>query len=115
MKLSVKQRLFTRLHAELVLWVYSKGYEFTKSDAYRSPRVHGRFGIKKTYSAAHSMHKLRLAEDDNLWVDGKYIKDGDHPVWWEIGTKWESMHPLCRWGGRWGDANHFSMEHWGYK
>lgn len=115
MKTSVKQRLFTRLMAELTLWVFEQGWEFTDGDAWRAPRVHGKFGVKKTYSAAKSLHKVRLAKDNNLWVDGKYIRDGSHPVWKIIGEKWESMHPLCRWGGRFNDANHFSMTHWGCK
>lgn len=60
-----------------------------------------------------SLHYIRLAQDLNLFVDGKYISDGDHPAWKAIGEKWESLHPLARWGGRFQDANHVSLTHEG--
>lgn len=108
-----KQRLFTRLIAELVIWAYEQGYELTYGDAYRDPRVHGKHGEKKSYSAAGSVHKMRLAVDFNLFIDGKWMTDtSDHLP---IGEKWESMHELCRWGGRFDDGNHYSLEWNGYK
>jgi hypothetical protein len=27
-----------------------------------------------------------------------------------LGEWWEKQHPLARWGGRWGDGNHYSFE-----
>jgi hypothetical protein len=63
----------------------------------------------------NSLHEMRLAKDFNLFVDGKWISMGDSPHWARLGALWESMGDDHRWGGRWGDANHFSIEHLGIK
>lgn len=113
MKLGDKQRLFSMLLAELVLWAYDNGYEVTFGDFYRDSRVFGPVGVKKAYSSANSCHKSRLAADLNLFKDGKYLtKTEDHRP---LGEIWESKHELCRWGGRFNDGNHYSMEHNGRK
>lgn len=115
MKLGTKQRLFTKLIAELITWAYAQGYELTVGDAYRDPRMFGNHGEKKGYSASKSVHKIRLAFDLNLFIDGKYMTTTEAHK--EIGDKWKSMHELCRWGGdfRRKDGNHYSMTHWGCK
>jgi len=111
MTLGQKQRLFARLIAELISWAYEQGYEVTCGDAFRDPRVHGRFGAKKGYGRKNSCHKLKLAMDLNLFIEGRYQKTTKaHHA---LGKKWESMHSLCRWGGRFNDGNHYSMTHWG--
>lgn len=116
MKLSTKQQEFNYQCSKLAVWAYEElGVRLTDGDAYRDPRPHGEFGTKKSYGASRSCHKVRLARDYNLFVDGKYITNGDHEMYVKLGEKWESMHPLARWGGRFGDANHFSFEHQGSK
>jgi len=95
----------------LIEYAYQNGYELTFGDAYRDPRVHGAVGQKKSYSAASSLHKERLAVDFNLFKDGKYLtrsKDYAPP-----GEYWESLGGA--WGGRFNDGNHFSPEHGGRK
>lgn len=60
-----------------------------------------------------SIHQLGLALDGILWRDGIYLtqtKDYE-----PLGEWWEKQHELCRWGGRFRDGNHFSMEHNGVK
>ena len=114
MSLSNTQQQFTVSLAKLILFADSKGYDLTVGDAYRDPRVHGEFGTKRAYGAASSVHKKRLASDLNLFVDGKYITDGEHPAYIELGEFWEAVHPLARWGGRFKDANHFSFEFQGF-
>jgi hypothetical protein len=109
--LSQKQRLFSKMIAELILWAYDKGYEITLGDAYRDPRLHGALGEKVGYSSRNSCHKLRLAMDLNLFVNGKYCTDGEAHK--PLGEKWESMGGS--WGGRFQDANHYSLEHDGFK
>tara|TARA_R110000868_G_scaffold275405_1_gene535139 strand:- start:331 stop:471 length:141 start_codon:yes stop_codon:yes gene_type:complete len=43
--------------------------------------VHGNVGEKKSYSAANSLHKQRLAVDFNLFRDGQYLTGTeDHGV-----------------------------------
>ncbi len=109
MTLGDKQRLFSMLLAELVLWAYDEGYEITYGDFYRDPRVHGQVGSKQSYSSSASCHKSRLAGDLNLFKDGKYLTSTeDHRP---LGEKWESMNELCRWGGHFNDGNHYSFEH----
>ncbi len=111
MTLSQKQRLFSKMIAELILWAYEQGYEITLGDAYRDPRVHGELGVKMGYGARNSCHKLRLAMDLNLFKDGEYCTDeASHR---SLGEKWESMGGS--WGGRFRDANHYSLEHNGFK
>lgn len=115
MRLSEKQQEFTACIGRLIEHVERLGYGLTFGDAYRDPRLHGDFGVKKAYGASKSCHKVRLAVDFNLFVRGQYIADGSHSAWRELGEFWESTHSLARWGGRFNDANHFSFEHEGAK
>ena len=115
MKLSTKQQRFTECVGVLIALAYQRGYSFTFGDAYRDPRVHGAYGVKESYAASKSVHKLRLAVDLNLFVDGEYISDGNHPAYIELGELWESLDDMARWGGKFKDSNHFSFEHEGYK
>lgn len=115
MSLSAKQRRFTWCLTRLYAYIEERGYEFTLGDAYRDPRVHGKWGLKRGYSASRSVHKQRLAQDINLFVDGEYISDGNHPAYERLGNYWKSLDPDAVWGGDFRDANHFSFEHRGYK
>ncbi len=64
---------------------------------------------------SRSLHLDGLALDVNLFSKGVYQADGASPAWVAAGKLWESLHPLCRWGGRWGDGNHISLEYEGRK
>ncbi len=69
---------------------------------------------------AGSLHYSRLAVDMNLFApDDKgrmqWITKGDHHAWVSMGEFWESLDPLCTWGGRFDDANHLSITHHGRK
>ena len=111
MTLGQKQRKFTRMIADLIIYAYENGYELTFGDAYRDPRMHGHAGEKKSYSSANSLHKERLAVDFNLFRDGQYLtRTEDHK---QLGEYWESMGGA--WGGRFNDGNHYSIEHNGRK
>jgi len=62
-------------------------------------------------------HPKKLAIDIDLFKSKAgfkvYLtKTEDHR---KLGEFWESLHPLCRWGGRFGDGNHYSIEHGGVK
>lgn len=115
MSLSSTQQEFSLCIAKLIIHANVMLVGFTFGDAYRDPRVHGKFDEKKSYSAGRSVHKIRLAVDLNLFVDGKYITDGNHEAYKELGEYWKSLHKLARWGGDFNDANHFSFEYWGCK
>lgn len=111
MTLGEKQRKFTALIAKLIEWAYANGYELTFGDAYRDPRVFGEVGYSKGYGRASSNHKVRLAVDLNLFKDGQYqaSTEAHRP----LGEYWESLDPMCAWGGRFNDGNHYSFAHEG--
>jgi len=95
MSLRKKQSRFTYLVSKLIQYAYSEGYELTFGDAYaKSGHILG------------SYHYKRLAIDFNLFKDGKYLdKTEDHKF---LGEYWESLDPMCVWGGRFSDGNHYS-------
>jgi hypothetical protein len=108
-----KQSEFARLVGKLILKAYDLGYEVTLGDAYRDPRVHGAMGVRKSYSHPKSAHKIRLAIDLNLFKNGEFLEQSeDHRP---LGEWWEKQHPMARWGGRFDDGNHYSLEHEGVK
>lgn len=109
--LGQKQRRFSLMIATLILYAYDKGYEVTLGDAYRDPRLHGAIGEKKGYGHPKSGHKIRLAQDLNLFNQGVFLDSTeDHKF---LGEKWEAMGGS--WGGRFGDGNHYSLEHEGVR
>jgi len=109
MRLSMKQRLFKECVGDLIQFAYDLGYELSFGDAFRDERVHGKWGEKESYSAGKSCHKVRLAVDFNLFVDGVYISDGSHPAWKVLGEYWETLNDNARHGGRFDDSGHFSF------
>ena len=111
MGLGTKQRKFSRMIAELILWAYDQGYEITVGDFFRDPRTNGHYGEKKGYAGKFSNHKLKLAADLNLFKDGVYLTDTESHR--PLGEKWESMGGS--WGGRFKnpDGNHYSLEYHG--
>ena len=111
MSLGSKQRRFTKMIGLRIEYAYQNGYELTFGDAYRDPKVHGKVGEKKSYSAASSLHKQRLAVDFNLFRGGQYLTSTeDHRP---LGEYWEALGGS--WGGRFNDGNHYSLEHEGRK
>lgn len=61
----------------------------------------------------NSLHDIGLAQDVVLYRDGQWVSDtGGYQ---QLGTYWETLHPLARWGGRFKDGNHFSFEWEGRK
>ncbi len=111
MTLREKQSKFAHMVALLIQHAEDIGYQLTFGDAYRDPRVHGAMGEKKSYSAANSCHKIRLAVDFALFKDGKYLTNTSD--YRPLGEYWERLGGT--WGGAWSDGNHFSLEHEGHK
>ena len=112
MTLSEKQRLFCKLVGEFIVWAYSERYEFTFGEAMRS-KAQAIENAASGKGISNSLHLIRLAIDLNLFIKGVYQTDSE--AYRRLGLQWESMHDLCRWGGRFmrPDGNHFSMEHEG--
>jgi len=100
-----------RLLPRLIDKAHELGFEVRGGDLFRDPRVHGQHGTKKGYGRSRSNHKLKLAIDLNLFLAGSYIADTEGHR--DLGEWWEQQHELCRWGGRFNDGNHYSLEHWG--
>ena len=101
-----KQQLFCKLLARLITWVFEHpGWALTLGEGYDDD---GKGHMPQ------SLHYSRLAQDLNLFVNGKYIS-GHHPAWDEIGAFWLSLNGLCRWGGMFSsrDYNHVSIAHGG--
>lgn len=108
MTLGERQRLFLKLLPRLLDFAYEQGYELTLGDGYRDPRVHGALGVKAGYGHPNSNHKNRLAIDLNLFKGSVFLQQSsDHKP---LGEFWEKQHSLCRWGGRFEDGNHYSIE-----
>ena len=105
MTLGDKQKLFSRLVPRLLDKAHELGYEVTLGHAMRCQDCK----VGKPYS----LHKSKLAIDLNLFKNGKYLtKTSDHEP---LGLYWESLNPLCKWGGRFQDGNHYSITHGGRK
>ena len=90
-----------------LLYQYAEkiGIELTLGDAYADPTINHKH-------RKGSYHEKRLAQDLNAFLKstGKYLnKTSDHE---QLGIFWESLHPLCVWGGRFKrikDGNHYSF------
>lgn len=100
-ELGDKRKLFTRCLALLLCKMIEKGYH---------PMI-GRDGLKHMKG---SLHYDGLAADiDLISPDGKYLTSTeDHKP---FGEYWESLDPLCCWGGRFNDGNHYSVTYQGKK
>jgi len=96
MTLREKQSRFVWMVSRLIRYAYNLGYEMTFGDAW------ARDGHKE-----NSNHYIRLAMDLNLFRAGQYLdRTEDHRV---LGEYWEAIGGS--WGGRFGDGNHYSLEH----
>lgn len=98
MTLGERQRLHAKCVGLLLIEIYRQGYEATLGDAFairRTPLEH----------KLNSNHYLKCAIDINLFKDGKYLKHTMAHM--PFGKYWESLNPLCRWGGQYNDGNHY--------
>jgi hypothetical protein len=126
MTLGQRQELFAKLEAEWVLRALKRpgvtlrqgeGRILTLGPDGKSGRraylVGGKGSAVRVQDAVHMLggcHYQGLAKDWQLFLDGHHVEDGGHQLWRELGEDWERSHPLARWGGRFNDANHISIE-----
>jgi len=108
MTLRQKQSEFVRAVAKLIEKADELGYELTFGEAWRSPEEAARLASLGK-GIANSLHISRLAIDVNLFRNGRYLSSTESHR--ELGEWWETVHPLARWGGRFGDGNHYSFTH----
>lgn len=112
LSLGQKQRLFSFLLPRLLDKAHELGFEISLGEAWRNTAT-ARLMAEQRRGIANSLHIERLAIDLNLFRGGEYVTDGDCHA--PLGEFWESLHRLCRWGGRFGDGNHYSITHNGRK
>lgn len=115
MNLISKQKLFSRLIAKLITKAYEMGNEVTLGEAWRPPETAKLYEVDGR-GIENSLHPLRLAMDINLFKDGVFLRNNND--YEQLGAYWESLSTpdyKCTWGGRFGDGNHFSIEHAGAK
>jgi hypothetical protein len=105
--LSHLQRRFPPLVAQLIRFAYAHGYELTLGDAYRHPDWQATLVTAGRSRVHTSLHTDRLAIDLNLFRDSLYETTTEAHA--PLGAFWESLDPLARWGGRFGDGNHYSL------
>ena len=107
MRISEKQAKFARMIADLIIFAVDElDLDIGFADAYRDPRA---FKGNQPYGRSTSLHKSRLAVDFVLRRDGVYLTDTES--YRPLGEYWESIGGS--WGGRFNDANHFSLAHGG--
>lgn len=106
LSLGRKQRLFCKLLPRLMDYAYDNGYELSLGEAWRTPEQAARNEFAGI-GTRNSLHVDRLAIDLNLFRGGKFLDLTTHHQ--PLGEYWESLAPDCRWGGRFGDGNHYSM------
>lgn len=105
-----KQQRFAVMAADLIKFLTEKGYGITFGEAWRTPEQ-AALNAAKGIGIKNSLHIDRLAIDLNLFADGVWLKNPDN--YKTAGEFWESIGGT--WGGRFGDANHFSLTHDGRK
>jgi hypothetical protein len=99
-ELGDKRKLGTRCLVQLLEKMLDDGYD---------PML-GKDGLKHMKG---SLHFEGLAWDIDLTRDGVYLSSGvEHGPYGEF---WEGLHPDCCWGGRFSDANHYSITYMGKK
>ena len=119
MRVGEKQELFARCHAKLLAKAFKLGFEVRQRDLWRSKEEAARLA-RKGVGIRNSLHCKGLAIDlyirrpggNILWATERYRALGEY---------WETLHPLCFWGGRTAKANdrlrhdggHFSITHGG--
>ena len=114
-KYKQKQALFSYLKAHLVFYAHYLGYCLVEYEGCVMPHRKTRAG-RKVEDGVHmklSTHYDRMGSDFALYdkVSGKPVNNGSDGRWLRLGEYWKALNPLCRWGGDFGDANHFSLLH----
>ena len=112
MRLGTKQELFSQLLPRLLDEAHRLGYQVRLKELLRTPEM-AEIYAERGQGIANSLHCKGLAIDFILFRDGQPLWDSED--YQELGEFWEGIHPLCRWGGRFNDGCHFSLEHEGVK
>jgi hypothetical protein len=116
MKLSQRQRIFTKNIGKLIDYAYSIDIELTFGHAWRSLQEQKRLVSEGKSKTLKSKHLDRLAVDFNFFINGHLTYDFYKIK--PLGDFWESLNENNRWGGDWNkndkkdgflDTPHFEM------
>jgi len=99
MKIRKAQDEFGKFLPILMQFIHSSNYTYSLGDARARP--------EDERHIKNSNHYSGLAIDLNLFKNGIWLKNTEDHA--EFGKFWESLHPNCRWGGRWSDGNHYEF------
>lgn len=136
--LGALQRRFTLSLAKLIVHIYDSGFEASVAESYRSdeqaelnaltdagrirvalltkgefPSLAAAIKASTSHGIKASVHRNRLAQDLNLFKNGVFLTSSiDYK---QFGDWWKALNPEARWGGDWGDSDHFSFEFNGVK
>jgi hypothetical protein len=114
MTLGERQEMFTYLLAELILFIYGRGYKVRMGEVLRI-KAQAEANAASGAGISNSLHLDKLAADLNLFREGTFLTETeDHR---EFGEFWKSLHPDCCWGGDFSkpDGNHYSLSFDGRK
>ena len=101
MTLGQKQRKFSRMLGLLMHYVETlPGYELTIG--------RGHVPGAKVGSGAFSCHHHKLAQDLNLFINGRYQTSTKAHA--PLGKFWKALGG--EWGGEFDDGNHYSHHYW---
>lgn len=132
------QREFSRCIAKLIEKITADGLECTFGEALRTeeqaainslsltdraiirallekkyPILADAIGKSTSVGIKNSVHRNRLAIDLQLFRNGIWLSDASDYI--PYGAFWKGLNPLARWGGDFGDADHFSFTYQGAK
>jgi hypothetical protein len=106
MRLSEMQQTFAHNAALLILKMSEAPYACTFGEALRTQEMADLYA-KQGKGIKNSLHLKKLAIDLNLFKGGEYLSTSEAHR--PFGEWWEALDPDNRWGGRFGDGNHYSM------
>jgi len=96
---------FAWMLGNLICFAFSQGYEVTMAEGTITVVYCKKCKKKVSVHKKGSLHHLGLAQDIDLFKDGKYLTETeDHRV---LGAYWISIGGA--WGGTFGDGNHYSL------
>lgn len=115
----VRDQVIFLLHkAQLIQYAKLCNIPMTETEGCLDPKRKSRWGVRfeDGVHMKNSLHYQRLATDFMIYNDdGTPVWSGSDPRWTKLGIYWESLDDRNAWGGRFGDANHFSRSRGGIK
>ena len=108
MSLVNEQWEFLKDLAKLILFAEANGFILTGGELARPIEMQKLYLATNRSTTMNSLHLKRLAQDYNIFKDGKLTYDISTVK--ILGDYWESLNPKNKWGGNWHnfkDVPHF--------